>query len=105
MIAVGGSLLALLLIIALLCLVGVVVTVLPFVTTVDLAERRGFSPERWGAVTLVAIGLAVGIGYAARTHGLLLLVPAALVPWSVAALLALLAPLQTRIGGRLGLHE
>ena len=86
------------------------VTVAPFVRAVDAAERRGFSPARWGWVAAVgcAVGLAVGTFAARGTQGLVrvvLLVVGALVAWAVPLALALIGPHQVRLGGRAGAHE
>lgn len=97
---------ALLVVLALVALVGIGLSVVPFVVAGDLAERRGLSVPRAGALTL----LAVGVGLA----GALLVLrgdapPAyALLPltlcWAVPGALLLLAG-PGRLGGRRGLHE
>ena len=87
------------------CMAGAALLVVPFVLAVDLAERRGFSPARWGACSLAAAGAAVLL---ARTlHGaprVLLVVPLALT-WAAPAALSLLEASHARLGGLAGRHE
>lgn len=99
-------------VVPLLVVLGVVllcaVTVAPFVLACDMAERRGFSPARWGAVSLVAsaIGLSIAwIGWRSdEVPGLLAVVPLGLT-WTSPGLLWLLEGTERTIGGRLGAHS
>ena len=87
--------------------VGTVMVVVPFVVGVDMAERRGFSTQRWGAVCLLATAIMLLLGYVVLTHDLtkVLLVPAAAVGWAGPGLLALLDSSQRALGGLQGAHE
>ena len=84
------------------------VTLVPFVVALSLAERRGFSTGRWGAVTLA--GAVTGLLLA----GVLLTgdrvpAPLALLPlllgWTGPVVLRLLSEQDTALGGRAGRHE
>jgi bacteriorhodopsin len=94
------------LVLALLAGLGVALAVAPFVLGVDMAERRRFSTDRWGAVCL--LGIAVALVWVFQVHHgdwprplhLLALVPA----WAGPAVLAVLGPGQ-RAGGTQGAHE
>ena len=95
-------------VVALLVAVGLAVlyaiTVVPFLLTVDLAERRGCSTGRWAGWSLVAVLLALALVAGGVLSGAprLLLVPAvgvAFVP------LAVLALRSATLGGRAGRHE
>ena len=80
------------------------VTVVPFLVTVDLAERRGCSTGRWAGVSLAAVVVAVGLALA----GLLAGAPAALlaVTPAVGFLPAVVLALRSEtLGGRAGRHE
>jgi hypothetical protein len=95
------------LVVAVLCLLVAALTVLPFVLSVTMAERRGFSPTRWGAVSLAGAALALLGGYA--LHRLdaptpLLAVPAVLT-WAGPLVLWLLDGSEQQLGGRRGAHE
>ncbi len=100
------GLLSLTVFVVLLCLVGVALTVAPFVAAVELAERRGYAAVRSGVVA--AAGPAVGllVMYAVHRADLsaVLYLPAVLLCWSVPGALLLLAP-GLAIGGRQGVHE
>jgi hypothetical protein len=95
-------------VVALLVAVGLAalyaVTVLPFLVTVDLAERRGCSTGRWAGLSLVAVVVAVGLALLGLLAGaprpLLVLVP--VVAFSPAVVLALRSE---SLGGRAGRHE
>jgi hypothetical protein len=104
-----GSLLLSVLVVALLALVvgalAAVLIVVPFVRAVDLAERRGFSPTRWGAVQLVLLALGALVGVMALRHTGLLLLPAALLCWVTPLVLSLLSEGEVAVGGRQGAHE
>ena len=99
----------LLLIVTLVCAFGICAVVLPFGRTVGMAERRGFSPDRWGAVALGAIVVALGAGLKVYGQGggsrLLAPLVVLLLAWAPRAVLALIGPAQTRVGGRAGAHE
>ncbi len=99
------SLLSLTVLVVVLCAVGAVLTVVPFVVGVELAERRGYATLRWGLVS--AAGPALGLLLAYAVHGGLpavLYLPAAVLCWVVPGVLLLLAP-GLSAGGRQGLHE
>ena len=87
------------------CLLGALLLVAPFVRALDLAERRQFSPSRWGAASVGAAGLAAGAAYALRDAPRVLLVLPLALTWAVPAALSVLNPSQQRIGGRPGRHE
>ena len=80
------------------------VTVLPFLVTVGLAERRGCSTGRWAGLSLAAVLLAVGLALVGVLTGaprpLLIAAPAmGFVP-------ALVLALRSEVlGGRAGRHE
>ena len=101
-----GTLVVTLLLTVLLCGLGVLLTVAPFVTGVDMAERRGYSTERWGAVCLAAIGAGAALGLWVKTSdsSRVLWLLAAALTWAGPAVLSLLAPGQ-RVGGPQGAHE
>jgi hypothetical protein len=101
------TLLVLCAIVALVCLAVIALGVLPFVLAVDAAERRGFSPTRWGAGALAGIVLALGLALWTLhgDHSKVLLVPAVLLSWGGVGVLCLLSTDQTRIGGTQGAHE
>lgn len=100
------SLLALALLVALVCVVLVLLGLAPYLRGVDMAERRGFSTLRWGAVSAAGpgLGLLLGLWVHRGHHDAVLYVPALLLTWSVPAVLSLLVPGQL-IGGRQGAHE
>jgi hypothetical protein len=83
------------------------VTVVPFVLTVDMAERRRLSTVRAGAFALVTIGLGL-LGALAVYRGdratALVLVPLVLT-WAGPLTVTMLEPGQVRLGGRPGAHE
>lgn len=83
---------------ALLCAVGLALTVVPFVLSVDLAERRGLSPSFWGGLSLLAIGLMAYLGLKATGHPVLLL-PVVALAWSVPLALSLMAGRGPDLGG------
>jgi hypothetical protein len=80
------------------------VTVLPFLVTVDLAERRGCSTGRWAGLSLAAVLVAVGLAVACLLAGAPrpLLVVALGVGFVPAGVLALRSQ---SLGGRAGRHE
>jgi hypothetical protein len=88
------------------CLVVLLLGVLPFVIGTDAAERRGFSPDRWGAVCLlgVVLGALVAFWTLKGDHLILLLLPAAALCWAGPALVSLLDASQQRVGGTRGSH-
>ena len=80
------------------------VTVLPFLVTVDLAERRGCSTGRWAGLSLAAVVVAVGLALVGLRTGaprplVVLVLGFAFVPAGVLALRA------DVLGGRAGRHE
>ena len=102
-----GTLVVVLLLVAAACAVGVGLVVVPFVLGVDMAERRGFSTTRWGAVSVSGIALALLAGLETVRLGLpaALLLPAAALAGTGPGVLALLGPTQTGVGGRQGEHQ
>ncbi len=88
------------------CAVGALVLVVPFLVGVDMAERRGYSTERWGALCLLGTGLGVAVAalVASKDLSTLLFLPALVLAWGAPAVLSLLAPGQ-RVGGPQGVHE
>ena len=94
-------------VLVLLALVGLALTVLPFVTATREAERRGLSAARAGTLTLVTV--AVGLTSSLLVVRSDLPAPAALLPlllcWAGPGALVGLSASRTRIGGRRGLHE
>ena len=100
------SVLSLALLVALLCVVLVVLGVAPYLRGIDMAERRGFSTFRWGAVSAAGPLLAFLLAYSVHKghHDGVLYAPALLLTWSVPAVLSLLAPGQL-VGGTQGAHE
>ena len=87
------------------CVVGIGVVVLPFVLTVDLAERRGFSTTRWGAIALVDAALALGSASLVVKHSALVLLATAALAWAAPAALSLMDRTQVRLGGYQGRHQ
>jgi uncharacterized membrane protein YadS len=94
----------LLLLVVVLSLV-VATTVLPFVLTVDMAERRGYSTFRWGTIELAALAVAAAMVWKLQHHSILLLVLPLEVCWLAPELLSLLTPQQSDLGGVQGAHE
>ena len=80
------------------------VTVLPFLVTVDLAERRGCSTGRWAGLSLAAVMVALALAAAGLLAGAPrpLLVPLLAVGFVPAVVLALRS---ASLGGRAGRHE
>ena len=80
------------------------VTVVPFLVTVDLAERRGCSTGRWAGLSLAAVLLAVALVLVGLLTGAPrpLLVVALAVGFVPAVVLALRSD---SLGGRAGRHE
>ena len=80
------------------------VTVVPFLVTVDLAERRGSSTGRWAGVSLTAVLLALALALV----GLLAGAPRPLLVLALALAFApagVLAARSDSLGGRPGRHE
>lgn len=100
------GLLSLTVFVAVLCLIGALLTVAPFVVAVELAERRGYAAVRSGLGA--AAGPVIGLVLVYAVHGAdlskVLYLPAVLLCWSVPGALLLLAP-GLRAGGRQGAHE
>lgn len=94
-------------IVAVVGLVGLVVVVVPFVVTMDLAERRGFSPVRWGAASLAGTALMAGtiIWLWNAEHPPLLARPALVLGVLPLIVVALLAPGPRRWVGWPGAHQ
>ena len=80
------------------------VTVVPFLVTVDLAERRGCSTGRWSGLSLAAVLLALALALGGVLAGAPrpLLVPLLAVGFVPALVLALRS---ASLGGRAGRHE
>ena len=80
------------------------VTVVPFLLTVDLAERRGCSTGRWAGLSLAAVLAAVALAAAGVLSGaprplLVVALAVGFVP------LVVLALRSEEVGGRAGRHE
>ena len=80
------------------------VTVVPFLVTVDLAERRGCSTGRWAGLSLAAVLLALALALGGLLAGaprplLVLVLGFGFVPAVVLALRS------DSLGGRAGRHE
>lgn len=82
-----------------------VLTALPFVLAVDLAERRSFSTARWGALQLALALLGLVVGWVALRHALLLALAVPLLCWAVPLVLLLLGPDDRAVGGYRGVHQ
>ena len=81
-----------------------VLTAVPFVVAVDLAERRGFSTTRWGGVQLVLLGLAAAVGWVGLRHAGVLVLVVPVLCWATPLLLVLLGGDDSRVGGYRGAH-
>jgi hypothetical protein len=96
------------LIVAVLLAVLALVTLVPFVVALQMAESRGFSTARWGAVALATSLLAL-LGALLVLRSDTIAAPAAVLPLVLAAaapgVLWLLSGDETEIGGRAGRHE
>ena len=78
------------------------VTVVPFLVTVDLAERRGGSTGRWAGLSLVAVLAGVALAAAGLLAGRPVLVVALALGFAPAVVLALRPDV---LGGPAGRHE
>ena len=78
------------------------VTVVPFLVTVDLAERRGGSTGRWAGLALAAVLAGVGLAAAGVLAGRPVLVLALALGFVPAVVLALRPDL---LGDPAGRHE
>lgn len=96
------------LIVAILLALLALVTLVPFVVALQMAERRGFSTVRWGALALAASLLAL-LGALLVLRSDTIATPAAALPLVLAAAapgaLWLLSGGETSIGGRAGRHQ
>ena len=101
-----AAVLIVVLLVALACSVAALVLVAPFVVCVDMAERRRFSADRWGALALGAAALTLLLLLLLHAWGWsrVLYLPAAALAWAPPALLALIAP-GAQVGGTQGEHE
>ena len=90
------------LLVALALAVLYAVTVVPFLVTVDLAERRGGSTGRWAGLALAAVLAGVGLAAAGLLAGRPVLVLALVLGFAPAAVLVLRPEL---LGGPAGRHE
>jgi hypothetical protein len=101
------SLAVLLLVVVVVGLVGLALTVLPFVQALEAAERRGLSTTRTGALALAGSGAGLLGSFAAHRAGapLLDVVAPLAVCWVVPVVAALLPPGAVRAAGRRGAHE
>ena len=83
-------------------------TLVPFVVALQMADARGFSTTRWGAValagSLLGLALALLVLRSDRLPDLLMVVPLGLT-WLGPGCLWLLTPEDVAIGGRAGAHE
>lgn len=95
-------------IVAVLLLALAGLTVVPFVVAVGMAERRGFSATRWGAVALTAAPLGLLLAYVLVTRTGLPW-PVGLLPvvltWAAPGVLWLFEGTEQLVGGRAGRHE
>ena len=82
-------------------------TAAPWFLAVQMAERRGFSLTRWGAVSLVASGIGLGAALALRNGKAptVLALVALMLCWVAPGLLWLAEAGQVRVGGRTGRHQ
>jgi hypothetical protein len=111
LIAVGDLLLAAV-VFPLLVAVGVAllaaVTVVPFVVALQMATTRRFSPTRWGALSLAAsllgLGLALAFWGSASIPTAAALLPLVFT-WAAPGALWVLTGQEALIGGRAGRHE
>jgi len=78
------------------------VTVVPFLVTVELAERRGGSTGRWAGLALAAVLTGVGLAAAGVLAGRPVLVLALALGFVPAVVLALRPDV---VGGPAGRHE
>jgi hypothetical protein len=94
-------------IVAVVLVVLVALTVAPLFVALQMADARRFSTTRWAAVAAVTIVVGLGLAYVLHQHdrARVLVVLPLLLTWTSPAMLWLLEPGQTRIGGRAGLHE
>ena len=77
-------------------------TLVPFVLSLHLAERRAFDPARWGAAALA--GSVLGVGALVLRGSPVLLVPGLLLP-AATPLLLLVLRRGSPVGGRVGRHR
>lgn len=84
------------------------VTLAPWTTALRMADARGFSVTRWGALALLAAAVGLLLLLLAwrsdRVDGVVVLLPL-LVTWSAPGALWLLSGQETAVGGRAGVHE
>lgn len=84
------------------------VTLAPFVVGLQLAEARGLSTARWGALTLAGVGMALLLALV-LVSGDRVATPLAMLPlllaWGGPAALRLLPEGAARLSGRAGAHE
>lgn len=83
-------------------------TLAPFVVGLSMADARRFSTARWGAVTLLGVGLALLLALV-LVRGDRVPTPVSLLPllltWGGPAALWLLTERDTALGGRAGRHQ
>ena len=107
-----GDLLLAVLVFALLVALGLAllaaVTLVPFVVALRMADARRFSTTRWGAVTIVAslvgLGLALLFVRSDTLPSIAALLPLT-VTWAGPGALWLLTGEEELVGGRAGRHE
>jgi hypothetical protein len=92
-------------ILVVVCVVGLGVVVMPFVLTVDMAERRGFSTTRWGGIALLDAALALASASLVVKHSALVLVATAALAWAAPVALSLMDRTQVLLGGYQGRHQ
>ena len=97
---------ALLLAAVMLAVLGAL-TLVPFVVTVGLAERRSCGTARWGMVSAACSSVGLGAAVVALRHGLGLPVAAlgAAATWAAPLALLLLGSGGGRLAGVRGRHE
>ena len=96
------------LIVALALALLAVVTLVPFVLALQMADHRAFSTTRWGLVAIAgsAVGLLLALAFyrSDRIPTLAALLPLTFT-WTGPGLLWLLTGEEASIGGRAGAHE
>ncbi len=96
------------LIVALGLVVLALLTLVPFVLALQMADARAFSTTRWGVVSLVGsgVGLLLALVFlrSDRLPGPIALLPLA-VTFAGPGLLWLLSGEEALVGGRAGAHE
>lgn len=92
---------------AVLLMVLCVLTLGPFVTALELADRRGLGSTRWGLVSAACsvLGLAVAVLVLRHGLGVVPLVLAAAATWAAPVALLALGGAGGRLAGERGRHQ